>query len=176
MLQRSNGAAQYQSAPTGVHVTSITNLRETTPNHSFSTRLSRVIVALLERWNIQLPLVVEEALAPSPTENPMALPTENLQYSLHPPDPPQNHTYHGWCQSAATTVAMAAIVFGCGVKWGSRWSSYANARQSTVLLSFGGFLLFPCPWWSFPTPESYKQSANRRLGPCFLNLLTNGSI
>ena len=49
MLQRSNGAAQYQSAPTGVHVTSITSLRETTPNHSFSTRLLRVIVALVER-------------------------------------------------------------------------------------------------------------------------------
>ena len=84
MLQRSNGAAQYQSAPTGVHVTSITSLRETTPNHSFSTRLLRVIVALVERWNIQPPPIVEEALAPSPTENPMALPTENLQYSLHP--------------------------------------------------------------------------------------------
>lgn len=74
---------------------SIASLHETTSNHSFSTRLLRVIVALVEQWDIQLPAVVEGALIPSPTENPVALPTEDLQYSLHPTSPPQNSTYHG---------------------------------------------------------------------------------
>ena len=73
---------------------SITSLHETTANHRFSTRLLRVIVALVERWNIELPPVVEGALRPYPTKYPMALPTEDLQYSLQPPDPPQNNTYH----------------------------------------------------------------------------------
>ena len=73
---------------------SITSLHETTPNHNFSTRLLLVIVALVKRWNIQLPPKVETALAASLTGNPMALPTENLQYSLHPPGPPQNNSYH----------------------------------------------------------------------------------
>ena len=73
---------------------SITSLHETTSNHNFSTRLLRVLMALVERWNIKLPSMVENALAPSPTKNPMALPTGNLQYSLQPPGPPQNHTYH----------------------------------------------------------------------------------
>ena len=47
MLQRSNGAAQHQSVPRRVHVTIITSLHETTPNHSFSNRLLRVILALV---------------------------------------------------------------------------------------------------------------------------------
>ena len=72
---------------------SITSLHETTPNHNFSTRLLGVIVSLLERWNIQLPPVVESALADSLAEDSMTLPTENLQYSLHPPNPPQSNTY-----------------------------------------------------------------------------------
>ena len=73
---------------------SITSLHETTPNHSFSYRLLLVIMKLVKRWNIQLPPRAEDALAAALAENSMILPPENLQYSLHPPDPPQSNTYH----------------------------------------------------------------------------------
>ena len=104
MLQRSNGAAQYQSAPRRVHVISITSLHETIPKHSFSTRLLRLIVALVTRWNIQLQPPAEDALADALAdaltvaltdalaEDSMILPTENLQCSLRPPDPAQSNT------------------------------------------------------------------------------------
>ncbi len=72
---------------------SLTSLRETTLNHGFSIRLFRIIVALAKRWNIQLPAVVEEALADTQAGDPMALPPGNSQYSFHTPDPSQNNTY-----------------------------------------------------------------------------------
>ena len=72
---------------------SISSLRETTSNHNFSTRLLCVLKALVERWNIKLPSRVENAIAPILTNNSMALPTGNLQYSLQPTGPPQNNAY-----------------------------------------------------------------------------------
>ena len=71
----------------------ITSLRETTLCHGFSVRLSGIIVSLAKRWNIQLPAVVEEALADTAAGDPMNLPPENPQYSFHTPDPSQNNTY-----------------------------------------------------------------------------------
>ena len=79
---------------------SISSLGETIPNHDFSDRLYRIIVALAERWNVQLPAVVEEALAlvetalaGPPAGDPIALPPENPQYSFHPTDSPEIHNY-----------------------------------------------------------------------------------
>ena len=73
---------------------SITSLHETTPNHNFSTRLLRVIRKLVERWNIRLPPGVEAALPDFLAGDSMILPSENLRYSLHPPDLPQSNAYN----------------------------------------------------------------------------------
>ena len=73
---------------------SITSLRETTPNHSFSTRLLGIILRLVKRWNIQLPQPAEGVLANALAGDSMIFPTENLQYGLHPQDPPQSNNYH----------------------------------------------------------------------------------
>ena len=71
----------------------ITSLRETTSNHYFSFRAFGVIKALPKRWNIELPVMVEEALVEPPAEDQTASPPEDPQHEFHTMDSAQNNTY-----------------------------------------------------------------------------------
>ena len=137
--------------------------RSPTPRDNFQSQFLESIIAC-HLGNSR----VWATLAPSPTENPRTLPTEHLQYSLQPPSPPQNNTYHesvisggppmsqlasppspqnntyhGWCQSATTTVVMAAFVTGRRFVGLFLVIFHVVAGQPTVSRSSGKFLLFP---------------------------------
>ena len=117
---------------------SISDLRETTLNHGFSIRLSRIIVALAERWKIQLPAVVEEALTEPPAEDPMALPPENPQYSFHPTDSSENHNYLESAVSGHLPMASLANPLSYAPSGSYYWSPFVEGivpHQSHIAAS-----------------------------------------
>ena len=105
---------------------SITSIHETTPNHSFSIRLMGVIVALVKRWNIHLPLSAEVALADALAEESMMLPTENLQYGLRPPEPPQSNTYHASVAPRGPSMPSLASPLSYDPSGNIYWSAFNN--------------------------------------------------
>ena len=105
---------------------SITNLYETASNHRFSNRLLLVIAALVKRWNIQLPPLARDALADALPRDSMILPPENLQYGLHPLDPPQSNTYYASVAPRGPSIPSLASPLSYDASGNFYWAPFLD--------------------------------------------------